>query len=208
MEKMRKRKDRENKEGYSLVELLIAIAVSSVVMLTMIGLLGYGAKSMNLTQAKVALQEQAKDSLNHISAYVQESGDARWDDTTHTNMEFLVLMKTGVKNDGNVEASETLSMDDVYYYWHMKPQKTIYFASRKTLLMEQGISEADAETDTTTVVLLKNDKKHMLAEHVEDFEAKVVEDSETKKKTIHVVMKLKDDISEYNCERDINMRNQ
>lgn len=208
MEKMGKRKYRGEKEGYSLVELLIAIAISSVVMLAMIGLLGYGAKSMNLTQAKVALQEQAKDSLNHISAYVQESGDAVWDDTTHADADLLALVKWDVKNDGDVKASKTLSTDDVYYYWFMKADKTIYFASRKTLLVEQGIPEADAGTDTTTVVLLKNDKKHMLAENVENFEASVIEGSETKKKMIHVTMKLKDDTSEYNCERDINMRNQ
>ncbi len=194
------------KEGYSLVELLIAIAVSSIVMLAVIGLLGYGSQSMKMTQAKVALQEQAKDALNHISTYVQESSEAKWDDTKFTDCKFLVLVKKGVKNDGDAKATETLNMADVYYYWYMDSAKTVYFASRKTLLEEQGA--ADPDNDKTTVVLLKNDKKHMLVEDVDDFKGEVVENEDTKNETLHITMKLKDDVSEYNCERDINMRNQ
>lgn len=197
-----------NREGYSLVELLIAISISSIVMLTMIGLLGYGSQNMKMTEAKVALQEQAKDALNHISTYVQESSDAKWDDTKFTDCKFLALVKTGVKNDGDAKATETLNMADVYYYWYIGSSKTVYFASRKTLLKEQGISDADSDKDTSTEVYLKNDKKHMLVEDVEDFKAEVVEDADTKNQTLHVTMKLKDEISEYSCEREINMRNQ
>lgn len=199
MEKMKK-------EGFSLVEMLIAISITSVVMLTMIGLLGYGANSMKVTQAKVALQEQAKDSLNHMAVYVQESTDAAWDDTTHTDCDVLVLMRKGIKNDGNEQAQEVVRCEDVYYYWYMPATKTVYFASRKTLLQEQGA--ADPEYDMTSVVTVTNDKKHMLVEKVQDMEAEIVENADTKNKTVSISMKLKDDISEYNCKREMNMRNQ
>lgn len=200
--------EKMNKEGYSLVELLIAISVSAIVMLAVIGLLGYGSQSMNQTQAKVALQEEAKDSLNHIAAYVQESTDGAWDDTTHANGDLLALMKKKIKNDGNAKVTETVSTEDIYYYWYLPASKTVYFATRKTLLEEQGVPAADLDTDMTTVVDLKNEKKHMLVEHVNNFKAKVIEDTDTKNKTVHITMKLKDDVSQYECERDINMRNQ
>ncbi|MBO5488141.1 MAG: hypothetical protein J5988_14660, partial [Eubacterium sp.] len=118
------------------------------------------------------------------------------------------LMKKKIKNDGNAEVTETLSTEDIYYYWYLPASKTVYFATRKTLLKEQGVPAADLDTDMTTVVDLKNEKKHMLVEHVENFKAEVIEDTDTKNKTIHITMKLKDDVSQYECERDINMRNQ
>ena len=48
-----------NKEGFSLIELVIAMAVTVVVMSGIITLIAYSTRSMNLTQARAALQVQA-----------------------------------------------------------------------------------------------------------------------------------------------------
>ena len=54
-----KKLNRMNKEGFSMIELLIAIAISTIVMGCVIALMGYASHSMNMTQARIALQEQA-----------------------------------------------------------------------------------------------------------------------------------------------------
>ena len=54
------------------MELMIAIAISAIVLLGIVSLLGFGTKNMRLTQARVDLQNQAKDATNHMSTYVME----------------------------------------------------------------------------------------------------------------------------------------
>ena len=58
----------KSKEGFSLVEMLIALAASSIVMLAIMMIMGFCTSTMRRTQQRVDLQEQAKDAMNHISA--------------------------------------------------------------------------------------------------------------------------------------------
>ena len=55
---------------------------------------------------------------------------------------------------------------------------------------------------------LTADKTHLLAEDVEDIECKITTNDDTKKKLLQVVIKMKDDTSDFTCTKDIYMRNQ
>lgn len=175
-----KKLNRMNKEGFSMIELLIAIAISTIVMGCVITLMGYASHSMNMTQARIALQEQAKDVTNHISGYAMEAGEATWDDAKH----LLQIKKETIGVDGSVESTEE------YLYWFMGHE--IYFANA-------------ASVDPTA---LTADKTHLLAEDVEDIECKITTNDDTKKKLLQVVIKMKDDTSDFTCTKDIYMRNQ
>lgn len=168
------------KEGFSMIELLIAIAISTIVMGCVIGLMGYASDSMNKTQARIALQEQAKDVTNHISSYTMEAREVVWDDVKH----ILQVKKEKVGIDGAVESTEE------YLYWFIG--KEIYFANA-------------AAVDPAA---LTADKSHLLAEDVENFECEVTTDSETKRKLLRIVVYMKDDTSEFTCTKDVYMRNQ
>lgn len=178
-----------------MVELMIAIAVSSTVMLAVIALLGYGSRSLNLTQAKVALQDQAKDAINHISSYCMEASEVEWD----TGHKVLTVKKDKIKNEGEAEAK--VESVDTYLYWFQG--EAVYFASLADLAAAEGVEPSEFSFSSLTA-----DKKHLLADKVKNFECEITEDEKTKRKILHVQMKMKDEISEFSCEKDIFMRNQ
>lgn len=169
------------REGYSLLELIIAAAISVIVLGGLISLLSFGARNMRLTQARVALQNQAKDATNHISTYVMEASEVFWDEDK--NVLTIRQDKTGL--DNKVESSEQ------FFYWRFGDG--IYFARE---------SEVDPAALTA-------DKKHLLLDHVTGFDCEVKVNGDTGREFLHVGMKLADaDIAEFECEKDISMRNQ
>lgn len=72
--------DKRIREGYSLVEMMIAMAITAIVITGLIALLSYGSRNMRITQTMTALQNQAKDASNHLSSYVMEASKTEWDD--------------------------------------------------------------------------------------------------------------------------------
>ncbi len=168
------------REGYSLMELMIAIAISSIVLLGVVGLLGFGTRNMRLTQACVDLQNQAKDAINHMSAYVMEGSRVTWDEDS----EILSIIREKTGDDNQTESTEYA------YYW--KKDNGIYFL------------KAESEPDVLTA-----DKKHLLSDHITHFECEEKKNEKSGKKYLHVSMKLTDDdIEEFECNKDIMMRNQ
>ena len=172
---------RKMRNGYSLMELMIAIAISSFVLLGIISLIGFGTKNMRLTQAQVDLQNQAKDATNHMSAYVMEGNSVLWDDASKTLK--VTKQKIGVNHlPEDVEWS---------YYW--KKDDGIYFA--------KGTLSVPAD--------LTADKKHLLLDNVTDFSCEEKKNEDSEKKYLHITLKLADeDIAEFTCSKDIMMRNQ
>lgn len=169
------------REGYSLIELLIAMTISVFVLSGVIALIGFGTKNMRLTQAKVALQNQAKDAANHISTYVQEASGVSWNEDDGV----LTVVQAEIGSDNQVENEER------FFYW--QSGDGIYFA---------GESEVDPDALTA-------DKKHLLLDHVTDFNCEVKVNEDTDRELLHVVMKLADeDVAEFECEKDISLRNQ
>lgn len=66
--------------GYSLIELMIAMAISAIVLTAIIGLIGFATRNMRITQTSVDLQNQAKETLNHMTTYVMEGSRVEWDE--------------------------------------------------------------------------------------------------------------------------------
>lgn len=175
-------KRKVNRDGYSLVELLIASAISAVVLGGLITLLAFGTSNMNRTQTRVALQNQAKDAIRHMSTYVMEADDTKWDDTK----KMLTVIKNKVKEDDTVEETEKC------FYW--RSGEGIYF----------GKESAGVNPDGT----LPSDTKHLLVDKITDFQCKVEKDGKTGKKIVHLSMKLEDDSAKFECDQDVSMRNQ
>ncbi|MCH5252313.1 MAG: prepilin-type N-terminal cleavage/methylation domain-containing protein [Lachnospiraceae bacterium] len=176
-----------NKEGFSLVEIIIAIAISSIVMLSVIALLGYGSHNMKLTQAKVALQDQAKDATNHISSYVTEASNIDWDDTD----KMLTIERDTIDNESQKES--IVGSTEKFFYWYK--DKALYFAR-------------EAEVSDPAALAAAELKNHLLAENVDDFECTVNENADTGNKMLHILIDMSDDISEFSCTKDVYMRNQ
>ena len=181
-----------NKEGFSLVELMIAIAISSIVLSGVVALIAYSTNSMGQTKARVALQDQAKDAMNHISAYVMEGNEISWDETGTTGAsKVLKVTKKPVVNVGTAHAYSLVDPDNIFIYWLIDDD--LYFGR-----------QSDADIDLTALVA---NKKHLLATDVLIFDCSEEKSTSDGDEYLHVRLKFKDDKSEFDCEKDISLRN-
>lgn len=95
------------KAGFSLIEMIIAIAIVGIVMSSVILLISYSTNSMRRTSNSVELQNQVKDGVQHMTTHLQEGSDAYWDDAKKA----LIVAKRIKANDGS-----TVGLD-VDHYW-------------------------------------------------------------------------------------------
>lgn len=187
------------REGYSLIELLIAMTLTVFVLAGLLALLGYGTHNMRITQSLVALQDQAKDATNHMSAHTMEASEIEWDEDKKILCVTRKSVPQEVDADGNYPDPEV----ETCYYWKDTDSDGvggIYFAKRDKVV--------DAVDHTK--VHLTADPKYLLADDIDDFQCEVKEDNETGKKVLHMELKLKSksDDAEFECKKDVYMRNQ
>lgn len=100
---------KESREGFSLIELIIAIAIVGIVMAGIVAIIIYSTNSMRRTQSTVNLQNQAKDAITHITTHVQEGTDASW--TTIDGKDALLV----VDEHTDIEGNATWSKVGCYY---------------------------------------------------------------------------------------------
>lgn len=173
-------KTKMNNKGFSLVELLIALAVSAVVMTTILALWGYSTNRMAETHQKVTLQDEAKDIMNHITNVTQEGSSVEW--KKEGGVSYLV-----VKNDS--DEAEDNRKETVY--WHIG--KKMYFAS----------------TTEVSLSSLSADDTHLLGENVKEFKCKLFTNEESKTKYVEVTIDMdSDDQASMKCSDNIYLRNQ
>lgn len=111
-----------NNKGFSLVELMLAIVISTIVFGAVTALIAFSSRSMRDTEARIELQNQAKDAMNHMESYGLESERAYWDDS-----EKLLILFTDEKQakemikgleDGTKTLADIKDMpSDSYAYW-------------------------------------------------------------------------------------------
>lgn len=115
-----------NNKGFSLVELLLAVVISTVVFGAITALIAFSSRSMKETNARVEVQNQAKDAMNHIESYTLEAEVAFWDKLNR----YLILFydeKDGEKmvkelNKGGLEKTDAMKKikdlsSKTYVYW-------------------------------------------------------------------------------------------
>ena len=203
-----------NNKGFSLVELLLAVAVSTIVFGAITALIMYASNSSRQTNAKITLQNEAKDAVNHMESYVIEAQSAFWDDTKNA----LVLVKNS--NDAKELADNKIntgnnlistiapyikifdSKKQTYVYWFDKGQKKLFFGECRTLASDQT-NTVDLTEDN-----LPTGNMYLLADNVDDFSCSIKRNNESKKYVINFLAKFKDDVSEYNLNKCIYLRNQ
>ncbi len=124
---MREVKKREYREGFSLIELIIAIAIVGIVMSGVLLLITYATNSMRRTNNQVTIQNQAKDALTHISTHLQEATAAKFYDDGAKQVLIAVRARdyetaepTNIDVDiywtGNYQETPTSDTENVIYY--------------------------------------------------------------------------------------------
>ncbi len=218
------------KEGFSLVEMVIAMAVTVIVMAGIISLIAYSTRSMSITQARAALQDAAKDSVAHISTHVMEGDSVTpYEDTVAgdgVSRGALLIRKKKIKGDGTEEFSWFL-------YWVSSGMAAgdsdmLCFAPLADLGTELSMpvpddfdTRDDAQRLNYIAALVPavesagRQKRHLLCDDVFRLKCEVQQkvdpaDSTSKigRPKLHVALTLRDDKSEFECDKDIFMRNQ
>lgn len=117
-----KTKIKLNNKGFSLVELMLAVVISTVVFGAVTGLIAFSSRSMKDTNARIKLQNQAKDALNHVESYILEAEKAYWDDTNKLLVLFYDEKDGEEMIEGLQDGTKTLAdisslTSDSYAYW-------------------------------------------------------------------------------------------
>ena len=91
------RKNSKTREGFSLIEMIIAIAIVAIVMSAILVLLSYATGMMRRTNNTVSLQNQSKYAMMHITTHVQEGSEA----SSFASGQGLVVAKINKRDDGS-----------------------------------------------------------------------------------------------------------
>lgn len=169
---------RKNQKGFTLVELIIAIAILSVVTLAVCGFIVVGSRSYTSANTDIMLQQDAQLALNQMS-------DVIIDTTESISYSGLVggSMQTVLKDSefsGEVTdkclavvnkkpETDDLNQNPSYWFYYSKDDETIYF---NEVDLYDGIANPDAGP-TASEIKDKFDAastdKAVLAEHVTEF---------------------------------------
>lgn len=201
-----------NNKGFSLVEVLVAVAVSTIVFGAITALIVFASNSSRQTNARVALQNEAKDAVNHMEAYIIEAQSATWDSTANA----LVLIKDS--EDAKEVETGNHTLDTVgpkvkvfntakktFTYWYDKTAKKLFFGECKTNA-SLPVGMADYRVDLTAS--LPTDDMYLLADNVEDFSLSIEKNKVSDKYTVNFHVQFKDNISEYSLDKCVYLRNQ
>lgn len=189
--------DKRKREGFSLVELLVTMAVTTIVLGGLIMIMGFAAHNMRITHAMVDLQDKAKDSTNHISTYVMESSNMEWDD----HKKVLMVTKESVTHVTNAAGEYPEPLVTKCYYWQGQDANGkggIYFAREDKV----------KDTHDPSKVTLVSKPEFLLTEDVRNFSCKVNTDDVSGRKILQLDIKLANEDASFECKKDIYMRNQ
>lgn len=157
---------KKNDRGYSLVELIVAIAIFAVVGIAVFGFMTYSSNNYRRTNTDIKLQYEQQLAVNQVRDLIVESTSAIYFDESSKT---LAIYSLGTSDAGNVVYPVTKVAFDA-------AEKKLYFG-KKTFDTKDSISYA-AITDT-----------QLLAENVDSFEvdlSKVKRDKVTFKITFLV----------------------
>lgn len=224
-----------NNKGFSLIELLLAVVISTIVFGAITGLIAFSSNSMRNTNARIELQNQAKDALNHMESYALEAEKAYWDESNKLLVlfydeedaeEIIPKLEDGTKTIADIKDLDTNS----YVYWYK--EKSIYFGMSSSEALGgatpapiatavPGATAAPAPAPTADPIIQLVDlsnlstlddttlRNYLLANDVTGFECKVLKQTEKEKHVVDVNMSLEHDFAPaYKCGERIYLRNQ
>lgn len=173
---------RKNQKGFTLVELIIAVAILAVVTLAVCGFIVVGSRSYTSANTDIMLQQDAQLALNQMS-------DVIIDTTESISYSGLVggSMQTVLKDSefsGEVTdkcltvvnkkpETDNLNQNPSYWFYYSKDDETIYF---NEVHLYDGIADTDAgptESEIKDKFDAASTDKAVLVEHVTDFSVDV-----------------------------------
>ena len=163
---------KSNNKGFSLVEILTALAISSVILLGVTAFMNGGSVSYRTATTQIALQDDVQETMNYLTDLLQRS--------------MYVIMENGKNVDADSEKEKILYMFmpkkdslngeyEVYYVIDDVNTGNVYVANK--ILAPNSAEYNSSLTMDTTKGNSFCVQSNLLAEGVRDFEANIEEDA-------------------------------
>lgn len=200
---------RKNQKGFTLVELIIAVAILAIVTLAVCGFIVVGSKSYTSANTDIMLQQEAQLALNQISDVIIDTTDSiTYSISTDSGMQ-NVLKDSEYGGEAIdkclavVNSNDTSSNNDnpsYWFYWNKDDEK-IYF---NEVPVDSGMDSGDIQAAFDS---LSNDPNNqpVLAEHVTDLSIDLSQFEENR--VVMISMTLKNGNREYFTSNNVTVRN-
>lgn len=173
---------RKNQKGFTLVELIIAVAILSVVTLAVCGFIVVGSRSYTSANTDIMLQQDAQLALNQMSDVIIDTTESiSYSGLVGGSMQAVlkdsefsgeVTDKCLTVVNKNPEPDD-LNQNPSYWFYYSKDDETIYFNEVK---LYDGIADPVAgptESEIKDKFDAASTDKAVLVEHVTDFSVDV-----------------------------------
>lgn len=193
---------RKNHKGFTLVELIIAVAILSIVTLAVCGFIVVGSRSYTSANTDVMLQQEAQLALNQISDVIIDTTDSinyggKSDDASEMEM---VLKDSEFSEEPTekclVVVNKKASNNDNPSYWFSwnKAEEVIYFNTSDDVVDESNPEPHFVDAD-----------KAVLAQHVQEFHVDISQFEQNR--VVMVSMTFANGGREYTTSNNITVRN-
>lgn len=197
---------RKNQKGFTLVELIIAIAILAIVTLAVCGFIVVGSKSYTSANTDILLQQEAQLALNQISDVIIDTTDSiSYSVGTSSSLQ-NVLKDSEYGGEATdkclvvVNRNDTSSNNDnpsYWFYWNKDEEKIHFSEVNVDSTMSADVIQAGFNSAAST--------KAVLAEHVTDLNIDISQFEENR--VVMISMTLKNGNREYYTSNNVTVRN-
>lgn len=193
---------RKNHKGFTLVELIIAVAIMSIVTLAVCGFIVVGSRSYTSANTDVMLQQEAQLALNQISDVIIDTTDSiNYGGKSDSASEMEMVLKDSEFSEEPTEkclvvVNKKASNNDNPSYWFSwnKAEEVIYFNTSDDVVDESNPEPNFVDAD-----------KAVLAQHVKEFHVDISQFEQNR--VVKVSMTFANGGREYTTSNNITVRN-
>ena len=153
---------RRDQKGITFIELIIAIAISAIIMAAATMFLGSAHKNYNNASAQIDLQSESQILMEQIGMWVMEGNRVEVLDASVSGAKGIVIYQiprtTSVENPNGVAPAEAVS------------KRVIWLSASGKKLYTRTMTVADLDTDTTVITAATDEvQQNLLGEYVTAF---------------------------------------
>lgn len=125
-----------NNKGFSLVEILVALGISSIILLGVATFMRSGNNSFKVASEQSSLQNETQDLMNYLTNMIQSSSDAGW------NSGYFYVLQPDALNETTGYVVHIMKLDE--------PNQTMYY--KKEIVSEANFNSGKLQSMRTSLV--------------------------------------------------------
>lgn len=181
---------RQDNRGITLVELIIAMAISVIILGAATLFIGSAQRNLNTATSVIDLQMESQVLMEQIATWIMEGNGAKVDG------DVLVIYSIPRKTNTTLPSGVTLPTDS---------EKRIIWRKDDKLYTMVVTGIADPDADVTTVTDADATQEHCISEYMKDFTPVIDPVNKTK---IKITVQMETGSKEYELENEITLRNE